>query len=169
MIVFETRLGELIELLPPYVNTVTETVFPIKYGWGTQDELNKYLSLPRAESPYPLVWLNVGIDKDNLNEPRVQRRARILIATNSDKQSEMNPFVYQTDYKEILVPVAQNLIKALQQSGISQIINNEIDREFLPNFSIRENNGQVDVWNVLMIEAEIAFIGQECINRIYFN
>lgn len=169
MIVFEERLGELVDLLPPHTNVGTGTQLPIKYGWGTQDELNKYLALPRQDSPYPLIWLTVAKDKENLNEPRVKRFSRILIATVSDKQSEMNPFVYQTDYKDVLVPVAENLIKALQQSGISQIMNNEIEREFLPNFSVRENNGQVDIWNVLLLECEIAFIGQECINKINFN
>lgn len=169
MIVFETRLGELVELLPPHINPISLTELSIKYGWGTQDELNKYLALPRADSPYPLIWLTVAKDKEDLNEPRVYRQSRILIATVSDKQSEMNPFIYQTDYLQVLVPVANNLIKALQQSGISQITDNEIDKEFIPNYSVRENNGQVDVWNVLMLECEIAFTSQQCLNKIFFN
>ena len=164
MIVFEQRLGQLVDLLPQVVG------FTVKYGWGTQDELNKYLALPRNESPYPLVWLTIGSDRENLNEPRVTRRAKILIATLSMMQSEMNPFIYATDYESILIPIASNLIKALQQSGSSMITNNEIEREFLPNYSVSENNGQVDVWNVLVLDSEITFNNATiCINTIKFN
>lgn len=164
MIVFEQRLGQLVDLLPQVVG------FTIKYGWGTQDELNKYLALPRNESPYPLIWLTIGSDRDNLNEPRVTRNAKILIATLSMMQAEMNPFIYATDYESILIPIAENLIKALQKSGSSMIINNEIQREFLPNYSVNENKGQVDVWNVLVLDAEISFNNAtSCINTIKFN
>jgi hypothetical protein len=164
MIVFEQRLGQLVELLPKAVG------FTVKYVWGTQDELNKYLALPRNESPYPLIWLTIGSDRESLNEPRVTRNAKILIATVSMMQSEMNPFIYATDYESILVPIAENLIKALQQSGSSMITNNEIQREFLPNFSVTENKGQVDIWNVLALDAEITFNNAtSCINTINFN
>lgn len=164
MIVFEQRLGQLVELLPEVVG------FTVKYGWGTQDELNKYLALPRNESPYPLIWLTIGKDSENLNEPKVTRNAKILIATVSLMQSEMNPFIYATDYQEILIPIANNLIKALQQSGASMITRNEIEREFMPNFSVRENNGQVDIWNVLVLDAEINFNNiTSCLNNINFN
>lgn len=164
MIIFEEKLGQLVDLLPPTVG------FSIKYGWGTQDELNKYLALPKTQSPYPLIWLTVGQDKDNLNEQRVTRSAKILIATISDKQSEMNPFIYQTDYKDILIPIANNLIKALQSSGISIITNNEITKELIPNYSVRETKGQIDVWNVLVLEMEITFNNAtSCLNTINFN
>jgi hypothetical protein len=169
MIVFEERLGELVALLPPHINEGSTTEFPIKYGWGTQDELNKYLALPRQDSPYPLIWLINGTDKENLSEGVVRRRTNLLIATVSDKQSEMNPFIYQTDYKDVLVPVVENLIQVFIQSGISQIIRNEIERQFLPNFSVRENNGQIDVWNVISLDLELAIFSNTCINTIFFN
>ena len=169
MIVFEERLGELVDVLPPHINTATATEFPIKYGWGTQDELNKYLALPRQDSPYPLIWLINGTDKENLSAHEVRRQTQLLIATVSDKQSEMNPFIYQIDYKDVLVPVLENLIQCFTQSGISQIVRNEIERKFLPNFSVRENNGEIDIWNVISLDLELAISDNSCINEIFFN
>ncbi len=55
------------------------------------------------------------------------------------------------------------------QSGISQIVSNEIERKFLPNFSVRENNGEVDIWNVISLDLELAISDNSCINEIFFN
>ena len=171
MIVFEERLGELVELLPDLTDASGNT-FDIRYNWGTIDVLNKFLLLKESQSKYPLIWLSTEQDDShNLNEPFVKRTARIIIATRSDKQDEFNPFIYETDYKLILQPIADWLVQALQQSGASILNGNTFRSRRVPNFSINNNGNQViDVWNAIVIDAEITFNNiTNCLNTINFN
>jgi hypothetical protein len=169
MIIFEQRLGELVELLPSYADS-NSNVFEIRYEWGTVDVLNKFLVMPENVSKYPLIWLVNGTDSHELREPRVTRNCRIIIATNSDKQDSFNDFIYKTDYETLLIPVMENLLQSFKQSGISILSNDNITTQYLPNYSINDNGkGMIYVWNAISLECELSFNNQQCINKIFFN
>lgn len=155
MITFEETLGKLINLLP--VVTIGSNDFPIQYNWGTQEVLNKYL-ITNKENSYPLVWLIVGRDTNDIKGKNISRNARIVIATRSMNKEEFNEFQFQTYYKEILYPVQQNLIKVLERSGISSIIEDTYNSEFVPNYSFNDDNGTlIDIWNAIVLNIEISF------------
>jgi len=155
MITFEESLGKLILQLP--VVAIGDKDYPVKYNWGTQEVLNKYL-ITNKENSYPLIWLINGRDTNDNLRKNISRNARIVIATRSMNKEEFNEFQFQTYYKEILYPVQLNLIKALDSSGISNIENNTYDSEFKPNYSFQDDNGTlVDVWNAIVIDIEITF------------
>ena len=156
MITFEESLGKIIQLLPGV--TIGTNYYSIKYNWGSREVLNKYL-ITNKENSYPLIWLMVGRDSNDIYNKNISRNARIVIATRSMNKEEFNEFQFQTYYKDILYPIQMNLIKVLRMSGISTIINDVDNSEFVPNYSFENSEGGlVDVWNAIVLNLEIAFV-----------
>lgn len=154
MIVFEEKLRELIALMPQWNGTHT-----VRYDWGTIDVLNKFLVLKESVSKYPLIWLVTSKDTDDLLRNRVTRNARFIIATRSNDVDGFNAKQYQTDYKEVLIPVYNDFINLLNSSGITKIVGSTIDKELKPNFSLNDNGkGLITVWNALVLDLEIEII-----------
>ena len=164
MIVFEEKARELIDLMP---NLITQNgSFPIRYDWGTQDVLNKFLILKENVSKYPLIWLVTGKDTHDYISNTITRKARFVIATNSQDKEQFNEFQYKNDYSKILIPVYQNFITLLERSGITTIINQSTDIELKPNYSVNDNgNGLITTWNALVIDIEIEINLKKCINK----
>lgn len=164
MIVFEEKFRELISLLPPHTQGATE--FPIRYDWGTIDVLNKFLLLPENVSKYPLIWLITGKDTEDYISKTVTRKARFVIATRSNDVDQFNETQYQTDFKNILIPIYSNLVTLLQRNGTTNIINQVIDKELVPNYSLKDNGkGLITIWNAIVVDAEIEINGKKCINK----
>ena len=160
MIVFEEKVRELVALMPEWENT-----HPIRYDWGTIDVLNKFLLLKESVSKYPLIWLVTSKDTDDLLRNRVTRNARFVIATRSNDVDGFNSKQYQTDYKEVLIPVYNDFITLLESSGISKIVGSTIDKELKPNFSLNDNGkGLVTIWNAIVLDLEVEII-DSCIKQ----
>jgi hypothetical protein len=164
MIVFEEKFRELIALLPPHTEGIKS--FPIRYDWGTIDVLNKFLLLPENVSKYPLIWLITGKDTEDYISKTVSRKTRFVIATRSNDSEQFNQTQYQTDFKNILIPVYTNLVTLLERSGITSIQNQTIDKELVPNYSLKDNGkGLITIWNAIVVDAEIEINGRSCINK----
>lgn len=160
MIVFEEKLRELVALMPQWNDTHT-----VRYDWGTIDVLNKFLVLKENVSKYPLIWLVTSKDTDDLLRNRVTRNARFVIATRSNDVDGFNSQQYQTDYKEVLIPVYNDFITLLESSGISKIVGSTIDKELKPNFSLNDNGkGLITIWNSIVLDLEVE-INSGCINQ----
>lgn len=162
MICFEEKLRELVDLMPDLVND--NGTFPIRYDWGTQDVLNKFLLISENVSKYPLIWLVTGKDSDDLLRDRVTRNTRLVIAVNSLNPDAFNEKQYQTDYVNIIIPIYQNLIKLLERSGASKIIDSSVDKELRPNYSVNDNGkGLITIWNALVLDLRIE-LTNKCLN-----
>lgn len=175
MIVFEEQLGRLVDVLPAFTDANSDS-FAVKYGWGDVNELNKYMYV-NGQNVYPLIWLTNSPDTHNLREPNVKRNARIIVATRSLNQDELSPFQYSNDFAVILQPTLNNLIKALKQSGISILNETTIKTERVINYGVEyrkeyQTQGEtntLDVWNVIVFDAEITFTSTTtCLNNINF-
>jgi hypothetical protein len=161
MIVFEEKLRELITLLPQ-----TADGFTVRYDWGTLDVLNKFLLLPESRAKYPLIWLITGSDTDNFTDKTNTRRVKIVIATASNDVNQFNEMQYKTDYVNILLPIYKDLHTVLVKSGITTLINDEITKELVPNFSFNRNEkGLINIWNALFLDLELIIQGKKCINK----
>lgn len=162
--VFEQRLGELVEVLP--LVTINETDFKVMYNWGTIEVLKQYLT--NNPSAYPLVWLVPTKTTNNTVQKTTKARATIAIATKSDKQHEFNGFIYDTDYRIILDVIESNLVKALQSSSISNVLD-EYESEKMPNYlvTLSEKQTPIDIWNATFIDIEIEF-NKYCLRPIIF-
>jgi hypothetical protein len=177
MIVFETSIDAIVNVLPKSVDA-KDTERSIQFGWGTIEELNKYLLLPSNRSKYPLIWLTTGKDKNNLREPNVTRRARLIFATRSANSSELNRYQFRNDFDVILQPVLDNFLYALSNSGISMYDNTDFETERLPNYSVvyRQDNedktksNQIAIWNAITLDATITINGStNCLKQIFYN
>lgn len=167
MISFEKQLGRVVSVLPPFY------AYPIKYGWGDIEQLNQVLVTRNANSHYPLVWLNLGEDTLNNKEKTIKRNAQILIAFDVDRSTlaDLNPTVYEKYFDNNLDPICENLIKALESSGISKINSEDLKIERIPKYSVQNDGKQIiAIWHVLSLKAEIEFSNQQCfINTIKFK
>ena len=162
--VFEQRLGELVEILPLVV--INETNFKVKYNWGTIDVLKEYLA--NNPNAYPLVWLVPTKTQINVTQETTKANATIAIATKSDKQHEFNGFIYDTDYRIILDVIENNLVRALRNSSISNILD-EYSSEKMPNYlvTLNEKQSPIDIWNATFLDIEIEF-NNNCLRPIIF-
>jgi len=168
MIVFEDELARVIEILPQI--EVGEQTATINFGWGTETVLAEYLTL-KGKLSFPLIWLVENTDKNDLREPSVTRRARIVIIHESQAPYEFNPYQHEYDYKLILQPILDNLLTALSKSGISRYNDADFDTQRVKKYSMRsESESLVYICNAIVLDAEITFSGvSTCIKTNIFN
>lgn len=173
MIVFETAIDAIVNVLPPSVDAKNVSR-SIQFGWGTIEELNKYLLLPSNRSKYPLIWLTTGKDTNDLREPSVTRRARLIFATRSTNSSELNRYQFRNDFDVILQPVLDNFLYTLTHSGISRFNDKDFETERLPNYSVvlggESKTETLAIWNAITLDASITINGStNCLKQIFFN
>jgi hypothetical protein len=169
MIIFEDQLARIIEVLPPL--TSGGLTQQINFGWGTKEVLTQYLT-QKGKLSFPLIWLEEGADVNDLREPSVKRNARINIIYESQAPAEFNPYQHEYDFKLILQPILDNLLLALQQSGISRYSDGNFTTQRVKKFSMREeiNKNLVFICNAIVLDAEITFSGvSSCLQTIKFN
>lgn len=168
MIVFEDQIARIVEILPSV--TVGDITSSINFGWGTETVLANYLTM-NGKLSFPLIWLVEGTDTNDLREPNVTRNARLVILNESQLPSEFNPYQHEYDYKLILQPICDNLLIALNNSGISRYKDNEFKTQRVKNYSMREvDQSLVYVCNAIVLDTEITFSGiSSCIKQNIFN
>jgi len=122
---------------------------------------------PRPEYPdLPIVLLlasdihygSVGVNYKQLREhlDMVEFTPNFYIASNGDDVDAFNAMQYQTDYKNVLIPVYNDFITLLNSSGISKIAGSTIDKELKPNYSVNDNGkGLITIWNALVLDIEV--------------
>jgi len=167
MIVFEDQLARIVEVLP--TPTINEIAKPIFFNWGTETLLANYLTLSKGEN-FPLIWLAEGQDTNDLREPSVTRNARIVILYQSQCPNEFNPYQHKYDYNMILQPIADNLMTALTQSGISRYDDKSVRVQRVKNYSMNTTEDSlVFVCNAIVIDIDLIFSGvSSCIQTINF-
>jgi len=163
MIVFEDELARIIEVLPtPIINEIDKPIF---FNWGTETVLANYLTLSRGEN-FPLIWLAEGQDTNDLREPSVSRNARIVILYQSQAPSEFNPYQHEWDYNVILQPIADNLLTALTQSGISRYDDKTLKSQRVKNYSMNTTEDSlVFICNAIVIDVDLTFTDNCFSNR----
>ena len=168
MIIFEDELQRLIELLPNI--TVGANTTNVKFGWGTESVLATYLTM-NGKVSFPLIWLIEGQDNNDNREPSVTRNSKIVILHESQAPSEFNPYQHEYDFKLILQPIFDNLLIALQQSGISRMDDTNFITQRVKNYSMREvDKSLVYICNAIIFETSITFSGiSSCTQTIQFN
>lgn len=167
MISFEEKIRELVKQMPAFVDG--NGSFPIRYDWGTEDVLNKFLLLKENVSKYPLIWLVTGSREHDRIINTVFSRARFVIATRSNKVDEFNEFQYQNDFTKVLNPTYDNFIKLLDRSSISTIVSDKHECEIVPNYSFSTSNeGLITIWNAMVIDIDVEIDGRRCLKQIKF-
>jgi len=158
MIIFEERTQELISILPPHKKGVLPNIelFPINFYWAkNSQDVNQYLKV--KGQPYPLIILVRSPEKlPNRLSEEVTRKCRFILAVAEPDTSLLNDARWETSYKDVLNPLAENFLYALESSTISRLHDNiEIDR--VPNYADADKNNQIDIWDVIIIDCHLSF------------
>ncbi|MCY7291343.1 MAG: hypothetical protein LH615_04090 [Ferruginibacter sp.] len=176
MIIEEDILKEIFEQLPK-VKDSNNVLYDVNFGWGTEDVLNLWLSQKKQSTKYPLIWLIESESKiENLAANKAERDITLIIAKESSHKTNTNPVIWETEFKNILNPLAKNILTALQKSGVTTITDGySIFRKANYYESSRQKeeknetkNFTIDCWNIILLKAKIVFDGSRCINEIKF-
>ncbi|WP_295677336.1 hypothetical protein [uncultured Empedobacter sp.] len=170
MIVSETILKEIFSQLPSYVDGNSKS-FPIKYEWGDQSDLILFLK-QISGNKYPLVWLVNGDETPNIVTHKLTRRCRLILAKDSNHVTNRNPTVWNTEFEICLNPLLDNVLKALERSGVTKILSIENQRREA-NYTEEDSTKATDFWNVIVLDINIEFSEKSdgtpnCINTIKF-
>lgn len=166
----EKILTELFDLLPDATFSNGNTA-KIEFGWGSQQDLNKYIKLKGNKRKYPLIWLVNGTERENRLGLTINRRLRLIIAINSTKIENLNPTIWDSDFDVTLNPIKENVLTALTTSGRTNLNQTTIDIERLPNYSEEGTNNTktIDIWNAIVIDCDVIFDNNtNCFNTIKF-
>jgi predicted RNA-binding protein YlqC (UPF0109 family) len=129
--------------------------------------LNLYLSQLKQTNKYPLIWLVES--PDTVNVRMVEKSIKLIIAKQSVHTTNTNPIIWETEFKEVLNPLLENVIKALERSTITEIKDSKYKIQRISNYS--EDNGKtaktIDNWNVIILELDVYF-KENCLKQIKF-
>ena len=173
----EKILTDIVALLPE-ANFSNGNTAVIQFGWGSQLDLNKHLLAKGKLRKYPLIWLVQNKETEDVRKRRITKRLKIIIAINSEKLTNLNPLIWETDFEITLNPIANNFIKAINNNGKSKLTDGIVSREKLPNYSEKINSASnvdanktkaIDVWNAILLECEVEFNDNTCFQNIIFN
>ena len=80
-----------------------------------------------------------------------------------------NPIIWDTEFKDVLNPLLENVLKALDRSTITEIKDSKYKIQRISNYS--EDNGKnaktIDNWNVIVLEVDVYF-KDNCLKLIKF-
>ena len=164
MIAIETILKEVFDQLPPY--TVGPQSVPIRFESGKEIDLVKYLDNVSG-SLYPLIWLDKTNGNYNSSANLQKTNLRLFIAKNSNNREGRSFNVIQSDeFTQCLNPITDNVIKALEQSGVVYFDSKNIGLERRANYTESNNKSKaIDFWNVIILEIESTIKANRCVNK----
>ncbi len=170
MIVSETILREIFSQLPPYTDSNNKD-FPIRYEWGDQPDLILFLKTIKGNK-YPLIWLVNGSQTTDRTAHSLTRQCRLIIAKDSKHLENRNPTVWDTEFTTCLNPLLENVLKALERSGVTTIIG-EFEETRSANYTEEDLVKSTDFWNVIVLDITIKFDEKsdgtpQCIKTIKF-
>jgi len=170
MIVTETILRSVFSQLPDYIDGNSKS-FPIRFEWGDQPDLILFLKTI-AGNKYPLVWLVNGDQTVDRYGHKVTRKCRLILAKDSQHETNRNPKVWDTEFINCLNPLLGNVYKALEANGVTTILSIENERREA-NYTEEDLLKATDFWNVIILDITLMFTEKsdgtsQCINTIKF-
>lgn len=171
MIVTETLLKEIFSQLPPYKDS-NDKEFPIRFEWGNQNHLILFLT-KISGNKYPLIWLVEGSQDVDRTAHSTTRNCRLIIAKDCKNKTDRNPTVWNNEFIAALNPLLENVLKALERSGVTSIIGTHTE-DRRANYTEEDLAKTVDFWNVIVLDINIKFKEKsdgtpQCINTIKFT
>ena len=130
------------------------------YHYGTESELIKVFSANAAK--YPIVWLVMPIEGDNLEnfyKKQLTTRLNLFMATSSKKEW-FNDQRNEETYKKVLVPLCYKVIQAINEFKFIDITSRELKIQKLHNYHRTDIGSRekpqkrtaLDYWDVIILE-----------------
>lgn len=139
-----------------------QTPKAVKFGFGTQKELNIWLS--ESKEKYPLVWLVYPIKESYNNDAGTYysyEKVRLIFAENNDVDKLVETRVQTTRF--VLDQLTQKFAKLMRQSQFVKFIRTDkktkIIESFEPNYSVNEQktSGTIAVWDAITFDCAMVF------------
>jgi len=171
--VVETVLREIFSQIPDVIYNGKS--YKVNYDAGGQDDMNLYLKQHKGNKT-PLIWLLPGTDDNWRYGHKTERLLKLVVANNMFNKSAMNLKVFDTEIIPYLIPVFENMLKALERSGITTIVNEgRYTKNIVSNYSYanRDDSGNttstmaIEHWNVIFVEITVLFDSDpsKCMNH----
>ena len=117
-------------------NTIKgEVTKDVQFSFGDQKELNKWIAGRGSLSKYPLVWYVLVKKNRPVNTDYVEVSSRIILFT-STKQEYYNQTRSLINYDQILNPLADKIIQAIEESSKIEFSSLSAQDEDLPCFGL---------------------------------
>lgn len=175
MIIFEERIQELISVLPPITEGEGESAkaFPVNFYWAKDiKDVNLYLS--KKNQPYPLIILVRSPEKlKNRVCSEVTRKSRFILATAERDINKLNTERWQSSYKNILNPLADTFLEALESSSISRL-HDDLELDRVPNYADvsmqagKDLENQIDIWDTIVLDCTVS-INDNCLKPLIWE
>lgn len=148
MIIVENRLIEAFDMLPE-IGGIKPT-----YRWGNEEHLLKLLELfsKSNATPYPLIYQVTNEDEPNNVNTEVD--LKLILAVRNIDTALLNENRWAMTYKDVLFPLAQNIITVFNKSGIF-LWNGQYKLYKFPNYGNGKENFTTDIWDALRIDTNI--------------
>lgn len=165
MIVFEDRIQELIEALPPHIEG--NNSFPINFYWAKdQQDVAQYMAV--KDQPYPLIILVRGREQHkDRDASEITRKCRWIIATAERDLSKLNTTRWDSSYKNTLNPVTKRWLEALTVSSITRL-HEDFDIERVPNYADADAENQIDIWDTVVLDCVVS-VNDNCLKPIQWE
>ena len=163
MIIFEERIQELISITPKVGN------FTTNFYWAKDmNDVNQYLKL--KDQKYPLIILVRSPEKHkHFGAEEITRDCRFILATAERDVNKLNTTRWESSYKNVLNPLAENFLLALDSSTISRLHEGfKLDR--VPNYAeakaeYRKTENQIDIWDTIVLDCTVS-INNNCLKPL---
>lgn len=159
-------LEKIFEQLPLSVSDNSKS--KPSFFYGTVEDLNAFLKVNKNKNVYPLVYMITPYTITGYNFKTA--RLSFIIAVNNANINMSNKERLITVFNKYIYPTRDNIIKAINYSGATEIINIEDITEKLyfrymvnkEKASSGSNTGNftgttIDIWDAIRIELQIKF------------
>lgn len=161
----ESNLALLFDKLPPAKDSNGNN-FKIKFNWGNQNALNLYLSQFEKTTKYPLIWVIEGEDQEDTIAKTITRTVKLFITKQSVHQTNTNPIIWESEFKNVLDPILENIKTALISGGNTEVIDRTFKIKRRANFSDKDSIAKtIDPWNVIIVEFQLKTYIKGCIKE----
>ncbi|HMK57763.1 MAG TPA: hypothetical protein VK462_01780 [Nitrososphaeraceae archaeon] len=168
MITTEDVLRSLFSQLPK-IEDKNGIGFDVKFNWGNQSDLNLFLSQLKKTVKYPLIWLVDGTDNITVIPNKIERRIKLFIAKQSIHKTNTNPIVWDSEFRDTLNPLLNNIITAFTKCDLTFIKDDSYSIKRDANYSGKDViSTTIDPWNVIIFECDLIIYPDKCMNKIKF-
>lgn len=152
-IIVEEKLASIFDYLPSMRYSNGLELFKPVFRYGDQKELNVFLKSYESEqsSPYPLIWL-LYPNKEIHHKKKVELPDLTLILAVNTNDKMLNNERIATTYKKLLIPLYENVFRALQKATNVNLVE-KVDMIKFPNFGDKDYDSEesftTDLWDAL--------------------
>jgi len=165
MIVVEDRLRELFATLP--VINISGTDFGMVFDFGTAEDLEIFLK--QEQKKYPLIWLETGFEEThNTYEDALDVSVSLKIATSGFDSTLLNQVRLTTTFKDVLIPVLENVRKAFERSNTVLLQSTEFKVTKYYNYGSDNSQEQSEIWDAIRFDVDLKF-NSDCLKPFSYG